>query len=222
MIDRGHFTNGNFSFQGGTLAARSWAAVPFQHHREHILKALKIDKAEPSALYSTAALRVIADEGVTWIGGAVGCPPSLNIAQVMDWQIDDISDVILWNPRSNECQVMGEAKGQATLTLPYPMPDHLTVYGDPFSFFRAWAERRAKTFGRHQSRKGRKWAHGAAEPLDGGLPGALIVGDQGRITWRDLSAQTISAGPGVDRDELNRAVFRAAKLPRVLPLRKAA
>lgn len=196
-------------------AARSWHAVPFEHGRTAIFNALRIDRSELSAAYATAAFRIVMDDGINWIAGAIGCQPCLDIDRLLNWYPDDITSVILWNPKLNEVRIMGEAKTQPMLvhgSLPH---DELTIYGTGFPFFRAWADQRAATFERYRANLTKQWKHKTSEPVDGDCPGALAVGNLDKITWRELNVPLLNAGPGIDAKALSNAVYRAARIPRV-------
>jgi hypothetical protein len=175
-------------------------------NRLAIYKALKIDPNAPHARYAVEPFRIVEHQGV-WIGGAVGFAPR--------WTYDGwtpTGEVILWNPRTGVVQLLDD--DGPTLVKPADVSKRLTVYADGFAFFRAWADRRAA-----QSEAiclaAMSNRNTFAEPRDGGIPGALAIGDLNGIQWRETNASVLVAGPGIDAKQLNRAIIRSARLPRV-------
>lgn len=194
-----------------------WHSTPYSHHRKAIFKALRVDPSDPSAGFACACFRVVADQGVTYIAGAVGCPPHLNLEAFKDWTPDAISDVVLWNPRTNDLKALGEAKSQAVLIAPTSPHDPLTVYQDGFAFFRAWLERRSEFYVRNQMSIRQEWVHPNTEPSDSLIPGALIIGKASDIKhWPYLHDATLVAGAGCDESALKNSVWRSAHIPQVI------
>lgn len=199
-----------------------WHHTPYAHHRAAIFKALQIDPRDPSAGFSCAQYRVVANEGVTYIAGAVGCPPHLDLERFKDWTPDAISDVILWNPRTNDVRILGEAKSQTVLIAPVHA-ETITVYQDARAFFRAWCERRAAHYVRHQGVISRQWLHPMPEPADSFIPGAFVCGSLSAVKgWHRLSDATLLPGPGCAEDELRKSVWRSADIPKVITRKAAA
>lgn len=190
-------------------AGRAWLAANWSAKRATICRALKIDPAEPGASYATGPFAIMQEDGASWIAGAVGIWRAFDPT---NWSVDDISDVILWNPRTGEIRILGDTS--PTLITPDRPEPRLTVYGQGFAFFRAWADRRAEILARiriaHESHRVT-----GSEPTDSGIPGALVIGDLAKIEWRNLGAAVLVAGPGTDARKLNRAVIRSARLPRI-------
>ncbi len=175
-------------------AGRAWLQANWPANRATICRALKIDPNEPGATYATGPFAIMSEDGANWIAGAVGIWRAFKPG---DWSVDDISDVILWNPRTGEVRLLGDEG--AVLIVPDRPEPRLTVYADGFAFFRAWADRRAETLAR----------------IDSDIPGALAIGDLKDINWRETGASVLVAGPGIDAKKLNSAVIRSARLPRV-------
>lgn len=193
-----------------------WHSTPYSHHRKAIFKALRVDPSDPSAGFACACFRVIADDGVTYIAGAVGCPPHSDLERFINWTPDDISNVILWNPRTNDTRILGEARSQTVLISPESREGMITVYQDAFAFFRAWCERRAEFIVRRQGVITNGWLHPMPEPRDSFIPGALVVGDLAKVKeWPRLSEATLIPGPGVSEDDLKKSVWRSAEIPTV-------
>lgn len=191
-----------------------WMRARYERGRASICRALHIDRSEPTAAYATLPFAIVEDEeGETQIAGAIGIYPAFSVG---DWTSVDISDVILWSPRTNRVRIMGEARSASCLVLPAIIPtDRLAVYGDGFAFFRAWADNRAYIAALAVERAKGKWVHGVIEPADSGIPGALAIGDLNKMRIADIDTHVLVAGPGIDAAKLKSALFRSANLPRV-------
>lgn len=188
-----------------------WLAADWSRNRTAIYRALRIDPNEPDVAYATGPFTLLTTGGGEhrWIAGAVGIWRALS---PHGWTPDDISDVILWNPRTGAVQLL-DGDGP-TLIMPHRFEPRLTVYVDGFAFFRAWADRRAATL---TSLRAASKAHRVAdaEPRDSDIPGALAIGEMKDIDWCGTGASILVAGAGVDPKALNRAIIRSARLPRV-------
>lgn len=200
--------------------ARRWNNSDWRVGRASIARLVGVE-GHPAAIYATIPFRTWDDgAGRSWIAGAVGCMPMLDIDEVAAWNHLDISDVILWDPRTNDTRLVGEHRSQSVIIAP-DAPDadpsgRLTVYADGAAFFADWARRRAGLGLRIRDKAEGRWTHPLVEPRDSGLPGALIVGPTGKARLpRDL-AQTIVAGPGVTAGDLHAAAVRAANLPTIV------
>lgn len=197
--------------------AAIWHNTPYTHHRKAIFKALRVDPADPASGFACACFRVIADDGVTYIAGAVGCPPHLDLERFKNWTPDDITDVILWSPRTNDLRALGEARSQTVLITPVASENTIMVYADGFAFFRAWLEARAAYAVRKQGLISNAWVHPLPEPSDSFIPGALVIGDIAKVKeWPAIADASLIAGPGVTDDALRQSVWRAAHIPQVI------
>lgn len=195
--------------------ARAWSESWSVADRPVICRHLRIDHADPLALYATFPFRIIRPDGERpWIAAATGCPRVFDARSLSSWEHFDIHDVILWNPRSGEVRVAGDPGASLVECADYDGGRHV-IYADGFAFFRAWADRRAMIGAGIMTARQSKHAIIPSEPADNGMPGTLVIGDLNKVHWRDLSATVLVAGPGIDPAALNRAVFRAARLPRV-------
>ena len=149
-----------------THPADFWYNADFSRGCSRINAALKIEPDHPSTFYATFPFRIIDVEGRAWIGGAVGCPMIMTSDWHRTWEHFDIEEVLLWNPRTGEVGILGEAASQPAAFVPERLAlveESLTVYGDGFSFFRAWADRRAITKARiAETKKHHVPADGAA------------------------------------------------------------
>ena len=199
----------------------AWRRADARRGRASILRALRVDAADPASFYATFPLRILnTAEDECWIAAAAGCPRLFGATCDPCPELD-ISDVILWNPSTGALRLLGEAACSSTIILPYlvgaGLERRVIVYADPAAFFRAWADRRAEVWGRRRAVVDRKWTHGVTEHFDGGLPGALIIGDLGKVRL-PLDTSVLEAGPGVDARRLSQQVYRRADLPRVQAL----
>lgn len=207
-------------YREGSNAALAWANADLRTNRTDILKALRIDPSDRTALFASMPFRVVADQGERFIGAAIGCPPHLDADAMRAWSPNDIRDVLLWSPKRGTVRVMGEA--QPVLVLPDDRGT-VTLFADPFAFMRAWVERRAAAMVRklHVTR----WQTHTREPGDSYLPGALAIGDLARMHLGTADVEAFVPGPGVAPDALRQAVYRSARMPRVIAapaLRKSA
>jgi hypothetical protein len=194
---------------------RRWDMLDHRVGRASIIRLLGLSGDAGPALYASAAFKTwIDDDARTWIAGAIGAPPLFDADRLLDWRHLDIRDVILWDPRTNEAMLAGEHADVSQYVLPDVVPPRLTVWGDCGAYFRAWAAGRVR-IGKLAEARGRgEWAHPISEPGDGGLPGALLIGEWMRATWPHPRTETIAAGPGMTAAELHAAAHRAARLPR--------
>ncbi len=180
-----------------------------QRRAKAICKELCIDPAEPGASYAIGPFAILTVDERPWIAGAVGIWRAF---KPRDWEPDDITDVILWSPRTGELRLLDD-DGPALILPANPEP-RLTVYGEGLAFFRAWADRRAATFASVRTAFANHRVAGV-EPHDSDIPGALAIGDLAKLPWMQANASVLVAGPGIDGRRLNAAVIRSARLPRV-------
>jgi hypothetical protein len=197
---------------------RAWWMADSRRGRRSIYSALKIDAGHHGSFYACFPFRIIDHDDATWIAGAVGCPRVLSSKWIRSWEPFDITDVILWNPRTNELRIMGEAARQSLTFVPERLArleDQITLYGDGFSFFRAWADRRALFLEQFRLATERTTHVLPVEPSDGNVPGALQIGKLTRVSHELMTCLRIKVGPGLDPAAVKKAIFRAAHLPRV-------
>ena len=185
---------------------RRWEYAFHSRARESIVRLLG---AEDMPVYATLPFKTLDTENGPRIGAAIGWPDPLRNGHD-HYAYLDIEDVLLWDPRHNTVTVDGERGSSRLFT---PSEDNrdgpLTVYRDPFAFFRDWVALRVERLALHQS----GWR--AALTVDGCMPGALAVGDLERMPWQCLHVPQLVAGPGLNRDDLRRAVFRTHRLPSI-------
>lgn len=193
--------------------ARRWAKSDIGAGRASI-KRLLCPEAASGADYACLPFRIYwTQEDEPWIAGAVGCPPVFDLERLKRWEHLDISDVILWNPKSNAVQLAGDAG--RSLIQPYCPDGAIQVYDHDGRFFRAWAANRLATWALGQKKQRGEWLHPVTEPRDGGLPGVLAIGGIERQQWSSLCAEKLIAPVGADPRVLRRAVIASANLPRI-------
>jgi len=195
--------------------ARAWSATPYARGRASIWRALKIEPSDRFAGYATSAFRILnTAEDETWIAGVIGAPPCFDVKRLLAWDHTQIRDVVLWNPRTGALRMLGQPSLAPDLIAPDDSTARIMVYGEGFAFFRAWADKRATTAEAITAARLNRHIV-PVEPADSDIPGALAIGDINKLDWLGLQATVIVAGPGIDPQKLNRAIFRSARLPRV-------
>jgi hypothetical protein len=198
---------------GRDTPGRRWDACEPANGRASILRLLDIAD-EPVAAYAAAPFRTwVDDDDRSWIAGAVGIMPFLDPDAAIRWRHIDIREVILWDPRTNEARIAGEPLSRSDYVLPDYTDGTLKVWGDPAAFFRAWAAERVRIASLIRAEAQGQWAHPIVEPADGGLPGALLVGDVADARWPRVDATTIVAEEGASLTDMRWAAVRAAGLP---------
>lgn len=188
--------------------ARRWDQAGHRRGRDSIKRLLG---AENWPAYATVPFRTLDTDHGPRIAAAVGGDRPLTRGRIDVHGFLDITDVLLWEPRSNSIAIADEPDA-ARLIMPSEdnRADRLTVYRDPFAFLRDWVARRVEVLALYQG------GHKHFETRDGCLPGALVIGDLERIPWHKMRVPALVTGPGLDRRALSRAVYRAHQLPPVL------
>lgn len=180
-----------------------WDADPMH---PAIARALRINPAEEGAVFAKAPFRLAQIEGRHVILAAYPAPRMLGPVDG-DWL--SIERVIAWDPRTDEATVLGDSEPQMVGRLTEETP---ALYASPRAFFTAWLRARAAFFVLWcQSRAG-TWTHGA--PEHDLIPGALAIGPIDAIQWRPSTLPANIETVGVDAAKLNRALLRAARVPR--------
>lgn len=193
--------------------AKRWEEAGHATGRASIIRMLGLE-GYAHADYATMPFRVlVAADGSPRIACAIGCPPIYDRDRVLDWTHLDIREVLLWEPRQNRIDVAGD-EGCSHLILPDVQDDRLTVFADPRAYLRAWAGRRIRIAEQGSRRARGECLHPVSEGTDGGLPGALIIGEPVQPGWHRVTAKTVVAGAGTDKATLFKAAVASANLPR--------
>lgn len=184
--------------------AKAWWEADEWH--DAIGRALQVDRSQHGGVYALAPFRILKVGDKYVVAAAWPCPRILeNLTE--DWL--GIQDVIAWNPKDNTTEILGEAQPATVGKFDETNP---TLFGDTRSFFIAWAQARAAHFQRWlDSRKG-KWSH--PTPEHDLIPGKLVVGNIDKVRWKPSTLPENFACVGINADRLNRALFKAARLPR--------
>jgi hypothetical protein len=193
-------------------AAEVWFAASHTRGRTAIYNALKVDPNDRASAYALAPFRIVRYDEKDWIAGAIGSPPVLDPVAIIQWTPHDITDVLLWNPRLNTAQIMGEATSQACHTAPNPYDNAVKVFADLFAFFRAWGARRADRF---HIIADPTWVHPRTEAHLSDMPGIFVQGSLAKINWRAVDVPSYIAGPGCDVKQLQKAVALCYPVPKV-------
>lgn len=177
-------------------------------------RALRIDRADFAAAYAVHPFRLARIDGKPLILAAHPAP--LILGPVDDDHLN-IEAVIAWNPVDNRAFVLGDETPQLVGALSDDAP---TLFASPFAFFRAWLEARAAFAMLRSQLVGKDWM---ARPTEHGTaPGALMIGAIDAIRWNPASLPRDLVCVGADPMQINRAILRAARLPRVSNSMKAA
>ncbi len=186
--------------------AKVWADAPRYHPA--IARQLHIDREEDGGVYALMPFRVAMIEGQHKILAAWPCPRFLTSDP------DDhlgIHTVIAWNPRDDTATVLGDPVPQ--LAGRFPDPDAGTVFTSPRQFFQRWAVSRAGFFVRWRQAMLKQWS--AAPHETDLIPGVLMIGDPDAIRWNPSTLPANLTVQGADPRAINKAIFKAARLPRV-------
>lgn len=171
-----------------------------------VYRALKIDPADPAAVYAAAPFRIGKVDEVPHVLAAWPAPNILGEPDP-DWL--DIEAVLAWNPVSNAVSVLSDPEPQ--LIGAWPDVGPVRLFGTPFAFFRAWVEERAAFITAWQAAQR---AHWLATPTEASTPGMLATGPIDKIRLPVATMPHNIECVGLDPREVNKAIMRAARLPR--------
>lgn len=180
-----------------------WDADPMH---PAIARALRIDPTEEGAVFAKAPFRLAQIEGRHVILAAYPAPRMLGPVDG-DWLA--IEQVIAWDPRTDHAAVLGDTAPQITGALTDETPK---LYASPRAFFTDWLRARAAFFVLWQQSRRGTWTHGA--PEHDLIPGALAIGPIDAIQWRPHTLPANIETVGLDAARLNKALLRAARVPR--------
>lgn len=186
--------------------AKVWADAPAYHPA--IARQLRIDRAEDGGVYALAPFRVAMIDGEHKILAAWPAP------RILTADPDDhlaIETVIAWNPRNDIAAVLGDSAPQ--IAGRFPDADNGEVFTSPRAFFQRWAISRAGFFVRWCEAMRREWS--AAPQEQDLIPGVLMIGDPDAIRWNPSALPDRLTVHGADPKVVNKAIFKAARMPRV-------
>ena len=175
--------------------------------RSTIRRALGIAPGDEGGWYAIAPFRFFRSEtGKASILAAWPAPLVLD-EPTPDWL--DIQTVIAWNPVKDTARVLGDPVPQLVGVM---REDANALFSSPRAFFQAWASRRAIHAVRHREASAKEWH--VVPPERDEVPGALMIGTPASIRWNPAALPEHIECRGCDAREINRAILRAARLPR--------
>lgn len=181
-----------------------WWNADFEN-RAPIYRQLRFDPADFGAAYAIVPFRIAKIEGKAVILAAHPTPDTLDPDP--DWL--NIETVFAWDPIADTATILGDDVPQIAGAL---SDEAHEIHASPRAFFQAWAIRRAAFYGRREGTKGKDW-HVAAREQDE-VPGALLIGSLAKAQINPFAMPEHVECHGIDPRELNRAILKAARLPR--------
>lgn len=181
-----------------------WRAKPLH---DAVFKALRIDRNDEGAVYAVHPFRLHIDAETGRKAILVAYPaPRVCSPPDADWL--NIEQVLVWNPVKGAVRLLGDE----TPGLFGSFDEGNTLHADPLRFFQEWAQRRAAFAVQVKTALVNRWH---AVPTERECaPGCLIVGDVKRIHWAPHALPEHLECAGIDPMAINRAIIRAARLPR--------
>lgn len=186
-------------------AKRWWNAEPWH---PAIGRALRINRGEEGGVYALHPFRMAKISGAhhivaAWPAPLIFDPPS------EDWL--DVEQVIAWNPLTDTAFVMGDPDARIVGALDDEANE---IHASPRAFFQAWAIRRAQFAIRRQASHRSQWD--AKPPERDLIPGALMLAKPQDIRWNPAAMPEHITCIGCNPQDINRAILRAARLPRAV------
>lgn len=191
---------------GKDCPGKTWFYASLDHRA--VYRALRIDPSDDGALYAIHPFRLHRTEEGQWIIIAAHPAPRLFTPIDEDWLA--IDTVIAWDPVADRASVLGDNTPQLVGSL---TDEANVIYAGPRDFFQAWAQRRAAYFAQRVTAETNAWH--AVPPEADAVPGALMVGDRQRIRWNPAALPQNLSVVGAPAAEINKAILRAARLPRI-------
>lgn len=187
--------------------ARTWWMAASHMDNRAVSRALRVNPKDEGAAFGLLPFRLAKLDGRWNVLAAWPCPRSLGPLD-MDWL--GIEQVLAWDPVTDSVALLGDS--EPALFGGFTDDDAGSLFGSPREFFLAWVNARAEFYVRWRMALMREWAHGAEERDL--VPGALLVGEPKDIRWRPHSLPAALTCVGIDPTKVNRAILRAAHLPR--------
>jgi hypothetical protein len=183
------------------------AAAIVVKRRAAIARALRIDPSDEAAHFALHPFRLLRIADQWHIIAAWPTPTAVPCA--MDPH--DIEAVIAWNPDTNATEVLDDPG--ARLIGPYApeFTEATPVYGQALPFFQAWARNRARWWGFRKTFRNH-WTKPPEEPDL--APGLLLIGQLDRVALSPSRFRPEIECVGIDPAAMNRALLRAARVPR--------
>lgn len=187
--------------------AKRWNAAQAMHPA--IFRALRFDRNDDGAIYAAIPFRLGRDgEGNAAI--LVALPPP---ATFTDDDYLSIENVLVWRPdRGTVHSLTDDTPDQLVGDLPNDLSRPAHVFAEPFTFFRAMAEARARWITSFYAVADTNWKRRPAEPRQ--IPGLLVLGNPDKIRWPTLTDEIHCHG--IDPRKVNSAILRQSAIPRAI------
>jgi len=169
-------------------------------------RALRIDRTEFGANYAAHPFRLARVDAKAVVLAALPAPKLFD-GPDLDWLA--IETVIAWDPVHDTASVLGDPAPQIVGAL---SDDANALFASPRTFFQGWAVRRAQFAMQRSQARTKSW-HAIPKERDE-TPGALLIGELGKVQLRPTEMPEHIETVGIDPRELNKAIMRAARLPR--------
>lgn len=171
-------------------------------------RALQIDRGDEAAIYACAPFRIHkAEDGVRIIAAY----PAPALFGTPDHHWLGIETVISWDPLTDAAAVLGDEHPQII--------GHLTdeanhLFSSPKAFFQHWAMNRARFAVKRREAVRGSWKAIPKERDE--VPGGLVIGATNDIRWQPSALPETIRCVGINPQVVNKAIMRAARLPRAL------
>jgi hypothetical protein len=187
--------------------AKRWNAAQAMHPA--IFRALRLDRNEPGAIYAAIPFRLGRDnEGNAAI--LVALPPP---ATFHDDDYLSIETVLVWRPDAGTVSSLtDDTPDQLVGDQPNDLSRPTHVFAEPFTFFRAMAESRARWLTSFYAVADENWKRRPTEPRH--IPGLLVLGSPDKVRWPRLTAEFHCHG--LDPRKVNGAILRQSAIPRAV------
>ncbi len=193
--------------------AKDWFNLDVTHPA--VARQLRIDPSQDGAAYALAPFRLGKVGEAHRILAAWPCPRMLGPCDD-DWL--SIEAVIAWNPIDDTAEVLGDPD-QRTVGRFHDAAQG-DVFASPRAFFQSWAMARAGFYVRWRADSLKAWS---SAPEEADLaPGVLLLASPERVRWNPATLPASITVHGIDPARVNKAIFKAARLPRVNASMRAA
>lgn len=176
-----------------------------------LAKVARFDPDDRRAFYALMPFAALYEDERWWLAATNAPPPTAHPEQIGDYDPGD-ADVLLYDPVKNEARMLGDVQPQLFRPDRYAEM-RVVIYTGVRDFLQAWAEARAShcTMVAGMSETDRVTL---AEPQDGFMPGALVVGQISRIRWHGMPRRVVAPDKETART-IQRLIDRDEHKPRV-------
>lgn len=183
---------------------KAWWRARAMH--DAVFRALRIDRHELGAIYAAIPFRLARIDDKPVILAAYPAPRCF---APIDENWLNIESVLAWDPVGGGTFIMGDPDGRAFGALDDGANQ---MHTDPLTFFQTWASRRAAFAVKRQALSAKAWTTPPSEHDE--IPGALLIGALDKVKFNPAAMPQHIECVGLDPRDLNRAILRAARLPR--------